>query len=208
MLLDAFYPYVLPEVLGCPDPLVSQALRLAATEFCRGSLAWSEIQGPYPLIEGVRDYEMDTPVADAVVASVQQVWVDDKSLTAMPVDSAVPGSAIKGMPTHFTMSFDASVVSLYPLPSDAAMTLTARVAYAPSMSATTLPDFLGVEWVEVIASGAKARLMTMPKTDWTNPELGLYYRQIFDKGVQSARITDAYGRVPGAIKVKPKAFGY
>ena len=38
-----FGPYVLPHVIGCPDPTMEQHVRLAAIEFFRRTLSWREV---------------------------------------------------------------------------------------------------------------------------------------------------------------------
>lgn len=49
MIWADFFPYVLPAVPNCPDPVLEHHVRLAAIEFCRRTLCWQQILDP---IEG------------------------------------------------------------------------------------------------------------------------------------------------------------
>lgn len=49
MIWADFFPYVLPAVRGCPEPVAEHHIRLAAIDFCRRTLCWQQLLDP---IEG------------------------------------------------------------------------------------------------------------------------------------------------------------
>lgn len=205
MQLASFHPYITPEVIGCPAPLVDQALVLVASEFCRSTLAWTEMSDPMPLMDGVQDYEPDVPTG-AQLVTVRDVWCGSRKLQPVVLVDAY-GASSASEPSHYNMS-KRDMVTVYPTPTSPTAALVMRACYAPTLGAATLPDFLGADALDAIASGAKARLMMMPNVPWSNPQLGGYYRQIFDNGVTDAITDEAHDRVPGALTVAPRKFGF
>jgi hypothetical protein len=213
MTLDGFLPYVLSEVIGCPDPTARLAIVSAAAEFCRESRAWSEIQDPVMLSEGVRDYDLEMP-PQSYALTVLSIHIGSRKLTPVSMDQlayVLPNwqTAIAPEPTHYNSAQERGSVRVFPIPTDVVTQfgLVMRVAYVPTMSATTLPDFLGQRYMETIAAGAKARLMTTPGQVFSNANLGSFYRTQFDNAIVNARIEEAMDRVPGKLTVKARTFG-
>ena len=212
MKVEDFYPYILTDVLGCPDPTLRVAVVSAAAEFCRETLAWTEVQDPIVLEDGVSDYELDAP-SQAYAVTVRSAYVGGRQLlpTTLPaLHSLMPNwaAAQSTEPTHYNQTVDRGFITVYPKPASVTdQTIQVTAAFAPTLSATNLPDFLGQRHVEVIASGAKARLMSIPMAAWSNPALAAYHKQLFDAGVLDAKNAEAHGRVPGSIRVQPRKFG-
>jgi len=213
MKTESFYPYVLPEVIGCPDPTVNQAIVSAAAEFCRETLSWTEIQDPVSLVNGEHNYELDVP-SQAYALTVRDVWLGIRRLqpiTMQALQVLMPTwqTATGSVPTHFNSATERGLIRVFPIPNDVLATdpkLVIRAAYVPVLNATTIPDFLGQRHVEVIAAGAKARLMVIPGTAWSNPGLAGIYRTQFDAGIQTAIIAEAHDRVPGVLTVPARRF--
>jgi len=201
MKLEAFYPHVLPEVPGCPDPLVNSRLIAAAAEFCRETLSWNEVQDPIVLADGVSDYELETPTG-AYVESVLSVTIGSRKL--IPAAEGFVGTSTSVEPVYYNTS-DYGVLRVYPTPQSPVSSMLVTVAYTPSIDATSLPDFMK-RFVDTISAGAKAQLLMM--TAWVNPQMASYYRAQFMDGINRARIQDAHGGVVGPLRVKPRAFGF
>lgn len=210
MLLANFQPFVATDVIGCPDPTIKQAIALAAIEFCRETLSWTVINDPIQLMAGVNEYDIDTP-SSATVLTVRDVWLGNTRLvpiTLSELQTVMPDwrTGQASDPVYYNMAGDPALLRVFPTPSTTNQ-MVIRAAYVPTLSATTLPDFLTI-YVETIASGAKARLLLIPGTTWSNPELGAYHRTIFDQAILSTRIEEAHDRVPGTIRVAPRSFGF
>lgn len=202
MLVDAFFPMVLPDVIGCPDPMLQQQIMMAAHHFCTETGVWSEIQDPIKLQAGVTEYEIDAPSKDAYVARVSGVWLNNLKLE--PEQLKKP--KVEGVkPTGYHTSRARSTITLNgsPLAGDI---LVVRAVYAPSLQSKNLPDFLMERYADAIASGAKHRLMAMPGKDWSNPSISQFYRTQYDGALTDARIEMERGSVPGSLRVKPRPF--
>lgn len=206
-------PYLLAEVPGVPDVTAKQALTMAAIEFCRETQAWSELQDPIAVIDKIHTYDLE-PVTGASIVTVKQVWAADRELVPVTLAKLVEvmpnwQTAQGSDPVYYNGAADWSSIRIFPTPINAnRQKLTLRVAYQPSLTATTLPDFLVNVYLEAILSGAKARLMLMPQKAWTNPELGGYHKGLFDAAIVQSRIDDMHERHPGTITVRPRRFGF
>jgi hypothetical protein len=213
MKLEDFFPYILVETPGCPDPLVKQALVSAAIEFCKETMAWTESQDPVPLVDGVSDYELEAP-SQAIALTVRDVWVGARRLnpiTMRALQDVLPNWATAGSsdPVYYNSATERGSIRVFPIPTNTnGQELVMRSAFIPVAGASSLPDFLGQRHMELIAAGAKYRLMLIPGTGWSNPELGAYYKQMFAEGLIGARIDEDHDRVPGSVTVTARSFGF
>ncbi len=211
MKLDDFFPFVLTEVIGCPNPTLRSAILLTAVDFCSRSHAWIEFSDPIVLEENTKEYDLDAPTG-SFAQTVRDVWLGSRRLhpiTMSELQRVMPDwpTAQSNEPIYYNLAAQRGVLSVYPTPINlTGQALVCRTVFVPTMAATTLPDFLGQDQLEVISAGAKSRLMAMPNVQWSNPSLASYYRTLFENGVTDARIEEAHDRVPGSITVAPRAF--
>lgn len=214
--LSAFYPMVLPYVMGCPNPMLDQALLYAAGTFCRDTNAVQHIS-TYHVIAGQEDYCVETP-SGSVFCSVLSVWYADRPLKPVGIDEVLPGMAMRdpfgaytaaaGTPTCFYQKTPASSeISLWPVP-DVALSdgLATRVAYEPSATATSLDDTLYATYGADIAFGAIAYLMMLPGQAFSNPLLGKAFQRRFDDAIEGAKITAKLGRVRRSARVRLRSY--
>jgi hypothetical protein len=204
-------PFLLPDLPGAPDALVKQHLVQATIEFCQETHAWNEIQDPVQVLDRQYEVDVETP-RDARVVAVKDVWASNRKLrpVTMPqLFELIPNwqTAEGSEPTYYNAGIDYRTIRIYPIPIGAnRQTLTMRVAYAPEMSATAIPDELAIKYWDALIGGAKARLMTTPGKAWTNTALALYNRRLFDDGVLKAKISALHDRVEGSLSVRPHPF--
>lgn len=212
MTLDQFLPLMLIELPGCPEPLIRQALLRAADEFCRRTHAWSELQEPIRLEPGVRDYELDVP-SGATVSAVLSVHAGSTQLR--PVNTTelqrlMPDwhTAQASSPAYYNLVPERGVLSIFPTPSEHALgSIVVRAAYTPTLSATTLPDFLGQRYMDAITGGAKAILMAILNKPWSNPQLVPLHRGQLDNAMAEAAAEELHGRTVGSVSLRPRRFG-
>ena len=198
MNLETFYPYIQPEVLTCPEPLIKNALILAADDFCIESSAWRSDE-TVTTASGTSEYEPGKP-SDSYIIAFRSVFAGTRQLTAV---QSIVGEE-EGEPFIYT-SPDFGVLLVYPTPNSVA-SLSVDCIYGPTPTATTLPDFM-IRQVSTLSAGAKGRLLAMSGADWANPTLAAYYTQVFRDGVIAARIKEEHGRNPSSLTVKPRSFG-
>lgn len=202
MQADAFFPLVLPEVIGCPDPTLIQAIMLTAHSFCTETGVWDEVQDPVLTSAGIADYEIDAP-ANAEMLRVRSVWLDGRELE--PNQMRTPVVPNFGTPLSYHAALARGQITLDAKP-QAKQSLVVRAVYAPRLTGQTLPDFLMSRYALAIASGAKARLMLIPGQAWSNPTLSQFYAAQYQDAVINARIDMERDNVGGSLRVKPRPF--
>lgn len=212
--LDKFLNHMLVDLPGCPDPTARYALLIAAGEFCRTSLCWDEFQDAEPLQDGVAGYDLFAP-AGASVYMVKEVWIGSRMLTPLSMSQLqvqVPAwqTAQTSTPLYYNAATDRGTLTLYPTPKESdGQTFVVRVAYAPTVTATTLPDFLFERYLDAVTSGAKARLMATPgHQPYSQPALAAYHREVFLNGIVLAQNESMHERVQGTVTVAPRTFGF
>lgn len=82
--------------------------------------------------------------------------------------------------------------------------LYGRIACRPAPGDMPPPEVVS-RWGEVIADGARWRLLLLPQP-WHNPELAAYYQQRFLAGITDARQLSRLGHARGGARVKARRF--
>lgn len=198
------FPWVLPHVIGCPEPLAAQAVTDYAIAFCEDSLAIRQRLDGFSTVSGTAQYTLTQPT-DQLIARVLDVWVDNAKLS--PVASNVPAPPVPELrrPEFYytTRSGSVTVLNLYPTP-DSAYTVVVDVALRPVRGAATLQDDLFDVWLDVLVSGALGRLMSTPNQPFSDPAYGAVLAQRALSLSRKARIDSGIGRVITSQSVKPR----
>ena len=87
-----FSPYVLPYVIGCPDPTMEMHARLAAIEFFRRTLSWREVLDAV-LTDGTERVELELP-SGAQVIKIKSVEVAGHDAQSLRVKGAGLGEPV------------------------------------------------------------------------------------------------------------------
>lgn len=182
MLWSDFYPLILPEMPECPDVTMDTWLRRAAIDFCRTTQLWSEnVSMNVVANQGVYS---PVPPNGTSVDSILQVWLSKTNLKFIPLAQMRRYPAYwptqTGTVEAYTQQTDVSI-TLYKVPTaNVANGLDMTVVYKPSMKSGGLPDWIGERHYELIAAGAKARLLALVGTSWENPKGAALYADIFN----------------------------
>lgn len=197
MLVNDFSRFILPDVVGCPDPVLQQAIVQTAFDFCDKTGAWDALVNDIIVTSGTASYTLPA-VTDAMAMRAKDVWIN-----GIRIDN---GRISRG---SVDVTYDSAngfgAITIRPTPQqDGSMSI--RVVYAPTLTATTLPDWLMARYEQAISAGTKARLMLIPNTGWSNPQLAVMYRQMYDAAVTDARIESSFDRASGSIHIPPIRF--
>lgn len=176
-----------PELPGCPQALVDQAMYAASREFCARSRAWEEKltinlladQAEYALkpkwqasVEGVKDVRINT--AAGVTAGTPGNRIDDREWAVTRSDS---GSMAK-IELSETYTPSESITS--------GMTLTAILV--PDAGEHQLPTWFLQRHYEAILGMTLADLMTRHEDDaWYNPVRANFWRKRYGSKIGRAR---------------------
>jgi hypothetical protein len=187
---DQFYPYILTDVIGCPFPLVDNALCLAAREFCQDTSAireWSD-EVTADGISPVFDFDISTSqeLVKVMKAIVNDVGYDVISYKELPEDwqNASPGSI-----GNKVVQLDLLQYRVFPAPV-AGDVIALQIATCPTIRATSCADDLVTRYADDIANGAKARLMTTKGNAWSDVALGAHFKTLFATSKNSAANED------------------
>lgn len=208
-LYTAMVSEVLPDVPGCPNIAMVNALRTMAIEFCQRSLCWRYEHPSQTAAAGIGDYEFQVP-PETVVAKLMSIWHNGVLLTPKSHDGLADMYSgwltEEGTPRYVTQ-FNEREFRPVPMPDiTLGNAFSLIVALKPTRDSTGIDTTIYEEHLDTLACGAKARLMEVPGKPWTNVTLSQYHRGKFEAGVLSAmnRVAMGYGRA--SLRVKPRSF--
>lgn len=198
--LTDFAKYVRPEVPGCPEPVLLDAILESCITFCTRTELLSEI---VELVTSVAlaTYNVAPSAATLYLARLRTVLKDtlpldktDAASYALLTDRSEAGSPLKYFaPTRNQITFA-------PIP-NVAETIELDIVLRPTRTATVVPDVLFDEWATTIATGAKAALMAMANVPWSNLPQAALYGMVYDDGVRTAAAEVSSGNVGAAMHI-------
>lgn len=181
-------PYVQPHVVGCPVPLVDQAILRAAIRFCAETGVWRHTHVPLAVVEATTAYSFFPPPG-AKVERVLAAWLDGQPLTvknATDMLGVADWTTETGTPECLVVLSD-SQFRVYPL-GDGGVDM--EVTLRPSRDATTIDDDVAEAHIEAIADGALEILMAYPGKPWSSPEYAAYHKGKFENAIDDATIRE------------------
>lgn len=203
--LSALYQYVLPDTPGCPELVLDQNIRQAAIIFMRDTGIYKVTVPSFALVADQSAYT-HSPGTDLQVGRVVEAMMSGASQPMRFGVNTLGYSTQKSLyPTVFISGDDNLGFSVWPVPSQAG-TLKYRYIAVPTQTATTLPDNVVAQWADVIACGAKSRILRIPGKAYTNAKLAPDYEQQFRAGINRAKITQQRGWITGGQQVSFRGF--
>ena len=164
MLWSEFSPYVLPYVLGAPDPLLIQHVRLAAIDFCRRTSCYQATLDPlYSSGTVLVEIEADTGLQ---LIKVKAVAVDGKDHPLVDASGGLR-MARSDSPQDFCFTQDNQILQVYPAPARG-VSVVIDAILAPTLKAASLNDVVAVTYMQDIAWGAIASLQRVPGQPYTD----------------------------------------
>lgn len=198
LAFDTIPSRILPYITGCPIPVVVNAVREAAIEFCERTHAWREDLAPIDVVAGTYAYDLGVaaPATGEVivplvvkhngVALSPEINVDIR--TAYPDD---PDTVNISVPLHYQFT-EQQTIRLVPVPNESITGgLKIFAALRPLRSATGMDEAVLTKWGSIIEMGALYRLLVMPEKGWSNLKLGEHFGKRF---VAACNIANAEAR--------------
>lgn len=207
-----FLPDVHPEVLGCPESMMINAIRNATDELCMKTDYWQSTLDAMNAVANMAVYSIDVP-SNANLARVLSVMHNDIVLQPAPEDwldkyKADWADSYGAQASYYHVTYADTELKLIPYP-DVAGTgnIEIRVSLRPSPTSTNTDSLLFNEWHEGIAHGALARLLALPGKPWSHPETAMYHRRLFQEAIADASTNIRRGRTRHSLKVTHQFFG-
>lgn len=181
--LSSLLPYIALSAPNCPHPLIQSMVLQSCIQFC------NDTRVIVKTVSGVTATASDTDVSiapgtDLDIVGIDAVYLDGAPLT--PTTEAVlrdrygDWKSMTGTPTGY-ISTDTGV-RLFPL-QIASTTIDVDITTRPTQTATAVDDSLATTWRETIVSGALYRLLSLPKKDWSDPNMAVFHYGQFNDGV-------------------------
>lgn len=201
---------VLPAVPGCSPLIAENAIRSAVIDLCQKARVWRETLAAINVVQDQAAYVL-TPSAGSRIISSVNVTYNEESIEADTEEDMdyVYGDwrlLPTGTPTKY-LFMSPETLTLNKKPA-AAITggLIVRVTVKPTVDATDCDDLIRDDWLDVVADGAKAKLMAIPGQPWSNLAEARYLKKEFRKGVARARIRMIHGRTDKPLSARPVSF--
>ena len=195
--VEDFLPDVKAVIPAVPDVLAANAVRMAAIELCQ-RVPFVVRDALLDTQAGVADYPLALPDS-YVVTGVLGLMLGGRTVPLLP-PSAFPA---RGAVYHR----GERLLVLNPAPSvDAPGCLHARVSVMPGQLSCHLPREVFDEALDVVAAGALARLLLIPKTSWADKSTAGVYRTTFSAGVGRISNLALRGGVSGPIVMQARRF--
>jgi hypothetical protein len=203
---DAFLPYVTPYVHDVATFVATAAVRDACIEFCEQTLFL--LYAPEPITcaayQGEADIELPngyqmTKIVSAYFNGLPMVPASFEDLLRMyPQDYRL----LTGMP-NFVCQATPSKVMLVPTPDTTSINaLNLIVACQPNQLSCSIDAKLYYRYAEVIAFGARARLLDTPNQPYYDPVGASRFRGWFKSGYGKATIERNRGMTRDVVRVR------
>ena len=191
---------VMPDVIGCPFPLVEAEVKSVLADFCGATGIINkgfkkDVLSTDPAApNGHIDITTPTAMALYVPCDILWMYIDGVPYEAKRreiSDALTDMGLIEEDGVKFWYPSTTTNIVMYPFEAQAVQ-LYLQVAFKPSMAMvadTVLEDMFYENWHKIIVSGVKANLFAMPKKAWTAPAaLVAMHKGNYDEGVSAARI--------------------
>lgn len=217
--LKHFLPLVMPYVMGAPEIVVQRHVRLAAIEWCERTRCWRQIiemavtgesRSIIPLpYATVHEFEFaewrDTAGNDHPLCPTQFSEVDSSIAT----DAA-------NVPEYITQ-VEPGTLALYP-PTNVGTVRVSAFLKPRSESEYALidgealdkfdvcPRFMFDQYSIQIAYGAIARILRLPRQEFTDLKMSAFYQAKFDESMDGRFSTNIRGQQRNPPRTKPSPF--
>jgi hypothetical protein len=158
-----FGPYVLPYVIGCPEPVMQHHARLTAIDFCRRTLCDTRVLDPV-VTDGTGSVEMEADSGLSIV-KVKKVTVQGREFQLVTPSLGQELQATDSQ-QEFCYTLDNKVLVINPV-QEAGLDVVVTAALAPTLTATRLDPAVATEYAQDIAHGIVSAIMRIPGQSFT-----------------------------------------
>jgi len=182
-------PYMIEDLPGVPNKVISKQLRESGRRFCIDSESWIEELDAIDIVSGTDTYNLQTGW-DASVQRIQKVEYD--------------GALMDTCKYNLIQEYQIKLTDEPTADSTGGLIVT--IILRPHLSSNELPEWFLERYSETVMAHAKNRLMIQPKKPWSNPELAHEKWVEYWEGIARAKreVFIDYKQVP--FKMQPQSF--
>jgi len=162
--MERFIASILPEVPGCSNYAIKQAVLRTAFQFCSESLIW-QVAAEKEITSGNAELTLTTGTG-AQIANCY-IFLNEKRYK-----SFTRSEATVTLYDAVTADTDFDTISFL----------------KPAEDAADLPDILFNDWYDGIEAGAKKKLQLQANKPWFNEKLAAYNNSIYENRLNEARV--------------------
>jgi hypothetical protein len=201
--LSDLIPLVRERVHNCPDPVIEDALKWAARDFSRFTHVWTS-NSTLTLTAGTNTASITQPAGTDILAW-RMLMIDEDGQPIVILDrpewKRVRSDSLPRF-AHIspinTLSFDATPES--------DTVIRYEIALMPDSGSIGVDDQLVNQWGDVVAAGAKYRLMTQPDRFWADVNAAQIELMEYREGMMQAKSLKMYGQANTPKKVHQNRF--
>ncbi|QND60380.1 hypothetical protein [Mesorhizobium huakuii] len=202
--IDDMLPFVMPHVPSAPHPTVLRNIRAVVRELCLYAAIWREYDD---IVIATPDSECVCTIPDVAIVKIEKASLDglelhpvtiawlDENVSRWDIDLDQTSNA------RWITQLNPNTVTIVP---KATGTLRVRLVLQPSITAEQIPNFILTDHSEMIGMAAAGRVMLTPKTEYTNPQLGAAYKQMFDSYIARMDREASKGQQRARLRTKPQ----
>lgn len=198
-------PEILPGVRNCPDSTIEQHIRSAVIDMCEKTEIYQAELDPVTTIEGIYEYDLEPPTGTTVHRIRHAIY---KGNSLEPVSSGLLEQRRPkwrdedGTPEYFIKQGQ-SRFWLVPVPNETiANAVILRAVLKPSHESTACDDYIMNDFRDTIVNGALARLLRVPRRDWTDYQAAAVYNSLYEEQLGRAAKRAKEADSPVVAKVR------
>jgi len=197
------YRRIMPRARGAARPVVDQAIREAAAEFCKRTRLW---RGEDEFIISEIGEEVVAVPTEAALYEIESARFNGDTLTPISLsrlEETVP--RWRELESHAVQWITQTAPDSVRLVPAAKGTLSLSLTLCPAVSTERLPDFLIDHYADALTDGALADLFMMP-AEYGNPGMAQYHEARFNRALDRLATANMKGQQRAAVRTTPQFF--
>lgn len=181
-----------------PDVVIDRTTYRVLNDFLTRSEVYRDEITPaaYTISTATLDLAAQAPAGTRVTKVVDLRWLNSEPDERIPFATKQQlsiyrpdwQSATGTKPEYWTLD-NPTTVRFYPIASaTVASSIGATIALTLTESTTTVPDWIYNRYAEWILPGIYSRLFLMPQREWSDPNLGASFAQLYEENVKKAMV--------------------
>ncbi len=215
-------PEILPDIPIVSDPALIVGVRNAARTFCEKTHLWTYKLDRIDIVADQPEYALIIPPAlNAELVAVENVkykqdgFADDQFVFLDPLserqqdleDYANWPYRTAPQPRFFLVDIPSGQMRLVEIPTEASTQgLLVKVSLRPTLTATTVPDWIREEYKDTIAYGALADLFLRPGATWAAPQTAALFEEKFASGIGQGNYDQYTGHTNRKMRARNQEF--
>lgn len=189
---SSFIKYIRPYLKGCPDKIIQEMVIRNTQKFCVETHCYHAQATNITVTSGTSEYSLafsgSVEPLTILWARIGADYLKEISEEKLRSWEGIDWREDTGSPsTHYFLTDDLQIL-LYPEPSATLTTsLEVMCIVKPTLTATSIDDFIYQRYWDIIAEGVLFDLKRMPNAAWSDPEGAIMHYDLYRRGVSRTK---------------------